>query len=291
MSLIAMLNKAVEEEYTRRQEERYRRLDEKMITSSEIAGMCENKFLYSRRNPEIKPDRSGIATLMHGTMLHEYFEELLNKYYPNMMRIEEEFAVRLGFRDYRLVGHIDVLAVYDPENKVLYDFKTANPYQYMKVKESGEPKLQHKYQMHIYKYLLERNGIKIDEMRLIYINKSRMSFNRKKENGGRQTVEELEMTEVPVEYDGRLVKVLLSHARDMLTELNHGIEGRDVKETIEKMKEYYEQMGLNTEEIEKENFPKWMCEYCRFREMCMERAKEMGEEQEKGKENEVEMGD
>ena len=289
MSLIEMLNKAVEEEYVKRQEERYAMLDGKMITSSEVAGMCEKKFLYSRRNPEIKPDRSGIATLMHGTMLHEYFEGLLNDYFPHLTMIEGEYSVPIGGEGYRLVGHIDVLAVYDPKNKVLYDFKTANPYQYMKVKESGKPKLQHKYQMHIYKYLLERSGIKIDEMRLIYINKSRMSFTRKGE--GRTTVEELEMTEVPVEYDGRLVKVLLSHARDMLTELNHGIEGRDVKETIEKMKEYYEQVGLDTEEIEKENFPKWMCDYCRYKDMCMEREKVMSEEQEKGKENEIEMGD
>ncbi len=290
MNLSEMMEQAMREEYIKRQEERQKKLDDRMITSSEIAGICEKKFIYSRENPEIKPDRSGIATLSHGTMLHEYFEEILSNYFPHLTTMEGEYSIPIG-NGLRIVGHVDVLAVYDPKNKILYDFKTANPYQFMKVKREGKPKLQHKYQMNIYRYLLEKNGIKINEMRLIYINKSRMSFNLKKEQGGRQTVEELETYEVPVEYDGRLVKVLLSHARDMLMKLNYGIEGKNLEGSIDKLKEYYKQVGLDTEEIEKENFPKWMCEYCRFREMCMERAKEMSEEQEKGMENEVEMGD
>ena len=107
-------------------------------------------------------------------------------------------------------------------------------------------------------------------MKVVYINKSRMSFNR---SGERNKVEELEMVEIPVKYDRRLVRVLISHGRDLLIKLNGGVEGMNLEESIEKLKRYYRSEGLETEEIEKENFSGWMCEYCRYRDMCMERER------------------
>jgi len=62
-SLSEMIAKAVEKEYTKKQKERYEKLHNNMITSTEISGICERKFIFSRRNPEIKPDRAGISTL------------------------------------------------------------------------------------------------------------------------------------------------------------------------------------------------------------------------------------
>ncbi len=276
MSLAEMIAKAVEREYTKKQKERYEKLRNDMITSTEISGICERKFIFSRRNPEIKPDRTGISTLMHGTMLHEYFEDLLQKYYPNMHVMESEYSAPLGKdyslgKNYKVVGHIDVLSIYDPKNRTLYDFKTSNPYAFLKIRNEGEPKLQHKYQLNIYKHLLENNGIKVNDMQVVYINKSRMSFNRKE---GRQSVDELEMVEVPVKSEPKLTKVLLQHGYDMLAELNMGYKGRNLEESLEKLKAYYKIYGLNPEELDKENFQKWMCDYCRYKDICMQKDKE-----------------
>ena len=63
MGLAEMIAKAVEEEYAKKQRGRYEKLRNNMITSTEISGICERKFIFSRRNPEIKPDRAGISTL------------------------------------------------------------------------------------------------------------------------------------------------------------------------------------------------------------------------------------
>ncbi len=276
MGLAEMIAKAVEEEYTKKQKERYEKLRNNMITSTEISGICQRKFIFSRRNPEIKPDRAGISTLMHGTMLHEYFEDLLQKYYPNMHVMESEYSAPLGKdystgKNYKVVGHIDVLSIYDPKNRTLYDFKTSNPYAFLKIRNEGEPKLQHKYQMNIYKHLLERNGIKVNDMQVVYINKSRMSFNRR---GEKQSVDELEMIEVPVKPEPKLTKVLLQHGYDMLAELNRGYKGRNLDESLDKLKIYYKEQGLNPEELDKENFQKWMCDYCRYKDMCMQKDKE-----------------
>jgi CRISPR/Cas system-associated exonuclease Cas4 (RecB family) len=289
MTLSDMIYRAVEEEYARKQQERYHKLNSKMITSTEVATICERKFILSRRYPQIKPDKNGISTLMHGTMLHEYFEGLLQKYYPNMMVMESEYSAPLyGSREYKLVGHIDVLSIYNPKNHILYDFKTANPYQFMKVRNEGVEKLQHKYQLNIYKYLLERNRIRVDEMYIVYINKSRMTFNKK---GGRDTVEELEMSEIPVKYEPRLVRVLNFHARDMLLKLNRGEMGLNLEDSLNKLKEYYTEVGLDARELDRENFQKWMCEYCKFKDMCkeIEERKAMGERKLQAQKPEMEM--
>ena len=207
-------------------------------------------------------------------MLHEYFEDLLKKYYPNMHVMESEYSAPLGM-NYKVMGHIDVLSIYDPKNRTLYDFKTSNPYAFLKIRNEGEPKLQHRYQMNIYKHLLESNGIKVNDMQVVYINKSRMSFNRKE---GRQSVDELEMVEVPVKYEPRLTRILLSHGYDMLVELNRGYKGRNLEESLDKLKTYYKVYGLNPEELDRENFQKWMCDYCRYKDMCreMENKVDMG---------------
>ncbi len=66
----------------------------------------------------------------------------------------------------------------------------------------------------------------------------------------------------------------LMHTYKRVSNANWEYKGRNLEESLEKLKTYYKIYGLNPGELDKENFQKWMCDYCRYKDMCKEMEKE-----------------
>ncbi len=266
MSLIDDIYNIMLKEYEARQKEREKILGKKTLTATEIANFCEEKAILRLKGvkPKIEPEKIGAR--LHGTLLHENFERLLNLYFRGKYDMEKEVRIRLG--NWKILGHPDIMLI-GKENNDIYDFKFVNPYKFKKALETENPALTHVWQLNLYMYMLQLNKVPVSEGNLVYVSKSASSFYKGRgENKQVIRIEEFALKSISVPYNENIVKVLLKHARDIIEKFERGENGFGVEETVEKLKEYYRIVGLDPKEIDNENFPKWGCEYCDYKDLC-----------------------
>ncbi len=256
-------------EYEYRQMQREEKLkNKKIISATEIANFCEEKAILRLRGvkPEIKKERIGAR--LHGVILHETFERLLNLYFRGKYDMEKEVVVKM--KDWKIIGHPDIMLI-NRNMRDLYDFKFVNPTKFKIAQETKEPSLLYIWQTNLYMYMLRKNGIPIEKGHIVYVNKSSMTFRSK---GEKKRIDEFSLLRLDAPYNEKAVAVLLKHAEDIITKFERGEDGFNVEKTVEKLKSYYEMMGLDPSVIDKENFPKWGCEYCDYIDICPVRKME-----------------
>ena len=298
MTLIDKLYDALEKEYKERQEERRKEHKAKTLGITTINAPCEEKAILSTLGLPQPTDLESVGALLHGTLLHEEVEKILNKHYKGEFEMEKEYAVKL--HGWRIAGHPDIVYRDKRGNAEVYDFKFVHPLQVAKLLRSGEPSLSYKAQVVLYQYLLRKNRINAKTGYLEFFSKAKSSVKLGKRDNEKIDLSEFSIHEAETPYDERLVKVYLNHAIDIIEkvekvqkqideilkqhpdatekekqqiimekikngEINTGL---DVKETTEKLMKYFEVVGLDPEEVEKENYPDWQCRYCGYKEIC-----------------------
>ena len=298
MTLIDKLYDALEKEYKERQKERSKEMGEKTLGITTINSPCEEKAILTALGIPQPTNIEEVGALLHGTLLHEAVENILNKHYEGEFVMEKEFGVKL--HGWKIIGHPDVLYTDEKGRTEVYDFKFTHPFQVGKLVKTGEPSPTYKAQVILYQYLLRKNGVNAKTGYLEYINKVKSSVKLDKQGKNRIDLNEFSIHEAEVPYDERVVRVYLNHAMDIIAKVevaqkqideilklypdateeekqriiiqkikNGEIKiGLDVEKTTEKLKKYYQAVGLDPEELEKENYPNWQCKYCGYRDVC-----------------------
>lgn len=298
MTLIDKLYNALEEEYKERQEQRRKEHKEKTLGITTINAPCEEKAILTALGIPQPTDLESVGALLHGTLMHEEIEKILNKHYEGEFDMESEYAVRL--HGWRIAGHPDVVYTDEHGRAEVYDFKFVHPFQVAKYLRTGEPSLSYKAQVVLYQYLLRKNGINAKTGYLEFFSKVKSSVKLDQEGKEKLDLNEFSIHEAEVPYDERIVKVYLNHAIDIIEKVEKAQKqiteilknypnateeekqqiimekikngeintGLGVKETSEKLMKYFAAVGLDPEEVEKENYPEWQCRYCGYADVC-----------------------
>jgi CRISPR/Cas system-associated exonuclease Cas4 (RecB family) len=125
-----------------------------VIRATELS-RCPRQTILKRRIKEFTVNPDNLFWLLRGKAIHSTIEEQ-NKEFKHILA-EKAFEVEIN--GFRLIGHIDE---FDTKTRTLIDYKTTSDIRYAPFED-------HKYQMNVYKYLMEKNGYRVERMILIYL--------------------------------------------------------------------------------------------------------------------------
>ena len=263
------------DEYQDGQKSRILETGDREIHVSTLTSYCEQRALYEMRGiapPE--PTLEDVGARFHGTILHNAVEDIINRRIKGHI-IEKEYRVK--FHGWSIVAHPDLVARVGTR---LYDLKFVNPYKFHMVRDVRmENPPSYTFQLNMYAYILHKNKLPVSEAYVDYISKSKQKL--KSKGVPPLEIREFEIAEIPVELSKKYVNVMLRHAEDLIEKYERGEEGLDVKGTVEKLKRYMLEEGLDPSVLDRENPEKWMCDYCDYRDMCplLQREKVKEEEE------------
>jgi hypothetical protein len=158
-----------------------KKTDMNIITASEMADSNKQIILKKRHNNECTADVSSLINMVYGSMFHNWAEIAIKKLINNNEKLKDRYII-----EKRLNCEIDNISIsgkfdiYDVETKTLYDYKTNTIAGY---KSSPNGKLNYIIQTNIYKWLLEKSGYEVNDIKLINILKDwRPSESKKEKN-------------------------------------------------------------------------------------------------------------
>lgn len=96
-----------------------------------------------------------------GHIIEEVIRPYLLKEYPDL-----QSNVRLTSDKLDLTGEYDN---YSPKEKTIFEIKSVHVFAPNKIEASGKPYINHEYQNHAYKLLMEEQGQEVDHITYIYI--------------------------------------------------------------------------------------------------------------------------
>ncbi len=118
-------------------------------------------ILWGRHSNEVTYDITELLPAMLGIAFHKYAKELATKF-GEIVRLSEE-TVSMGFGELGSINGTPDLVVREGDKLVLWDYKVSQ--------KRSRLKDEWVKQLNIYALLLEQVGIKVDEARLLKINK------------------------------------------------------------------------------------------------------------------------
>lgn len=154
IDLIPALYKSIEEENEVR--------DFKNWHCSSIAE-CPRSHYYKRMKvPALRTAGAGkMLRWEAGHIIEEVIRPHLLKLYPDLTS-----NVRMTSKKLDLTGEYDN---YSPKEKTIFEIKSVHVFAISKIEKSMEPYLNHEYQNHGYKLLMEEEGLEVDKVTYIYI--------------------------------------------------------------------------------------------------------------------------
>lgn len=127
------------------------------IGPSEVGG-CRRRVYYRTHEQPKTNSTLRLAAIM-GTSIHKTIEEAFYRIDP----FQEKYILEMEVAHEGLTGHIDL---YMPLEKELVDWKT------IKLKNAKKfPTQEQKMQVHLYGYLLRKNGYELDTVTLVAISR------------------------------------------------------------------------------------------------------------------------
>ncbi len=130
------------------------------LFASEI-GICLRRSILSRRQPTIRAIDNML--LEHGVIMHEAVQDHLT----HELNCQAEVEAKDVIEGVTISGRIDLLCPRDNGNDLL-ELKTSGY-------DAWEVKYYHKVQVALYKILLEKKGVKINNIYVIYINRQTLN--------------------------------------------------------------------------------------------------------------------
>ncbi len=130
------------------------------LFASEVA-ICLRRSILARRQQTVKAIDNML--IEYGVIMHDVIEE----YVTHQLNCQSEVELRDEIEGVKISGRIDLLCQRD------------NGYDLLELKTTGydawEVKYYHKAQVALYKLMLERRGIKIENVYVIYINRQTLN--------------------------------------------------------------------------------------------------------------------
>ncbi len=257
--MIEQLYQSLLEYYYEKEEERRKNTGDREIHVTTLTQPCEQKAVLAIKGVQ-PPDRAleDVGARLHGNILHSAFEEVIHRKLGGFI-IEEEFKLQLG--NWTILAHPDMLAKI---GDALYDLKFINPYSFHRIKNSQKNPLGYVWQLNMYAHILRSNGINVFRAYLEYFSKSTFTVRGKNPT----KVREFEPMELPAPLDNRIIRVILRHTHDIIQRIANNEQPLGLEDSIAKLKQYYIEEGLDPKDIDQENYTKWMCEHCDYKDMC-----------------------
>ncbi len=130
------------------------------LFASEV-GICLRRTILSRRQPTARAIDN--LLLEYGVIMHEAVQDHLTR----TLNCQAEVEIRDEVEGVKVSGRADLLCPHDDGNDLL-ELKTTGY-------DAWEIKYYHKVQVALYKILLEKKGIKINNIYVIYINRQTLN--------------------------------------------------------------------------------------------------------------------
>lgn len=128
------------------------------IGPSEV-GLCRRKTWYRLRGQERTNETPYRLSAFMGTAIHDAIERELRQQDPDGVEFWPEIACTGIYDGIKITGHVDL---YVPAHRLIVDWKTIT-----KSKRSAFPSQSHRYQVHLYAWLLRGAGHEVTHVAIV----------------------------------------------------------------------------------------------------------------------------